>query len=216
MATHEGPSVYEAAGGDAGLLRLAHAWHERCLADPVMSHPFSHPGGHPQHLERLAAYWAEALGGPTAFTGGLGDETSVLRMHAGNGEHLDMDRRAVACFDAALTDVGITEDPLRSALHDYFAWSTAGWRGIRTPPTRCRTASRCRTGPGTGRATPPSPPSPPNRPGTERRQRRPWRRRPASPRRSPCRSHRGCRVVVTGRGVVTTWGTARALVTLRD
>ena len=124
MATHDGPSVYEAAGGDAGLLRLAHAWHERCLADPVMSHPFSHPGGHPQHLERLAAYWGEALGGPRAFTGGLGDETSVLRMHAGNGEHLDMDRRAVACFDAALTDVGITEDPLRSSLHDYFSWST--------------------------------------------------------------------------------------------
>ena len=35
-----------------------------------------------------------------------------------------MDQRAVACFDAALTDVGITDDPLRTALHDYFAWST--------------------------------------------------------------------------------------------
>ncbi len=54
----------------------------------------------------------------------MGDETLVLRMHAGNGEHLDMDRRAVACFDAALTDVGITEDPLRALLHDYFQWST--------------------------------------------------------------------------------------------
>lgn len=116
-------SVYAAAGGDEGLLALARAWHERCLADPVMSHPFSHPG-HPRHLDRLAAYWAEALGGPPVFTGTMADETSVLRMHAGNGEHRDMDRRAVECFDGALDDVGITEEPLRTVLHDYFAWST--------------------------------------------------------------------------------------------
>ena len=35
-----------------------------------------------------------------------------------------MDERAIACFDAALTDCGITADPLRGALHDYFAWAT--------------------------------------------------------------------------------------------
>ena len=89
-----------------------------------MQHPFSHPGQHPEHLERLAAYWGEALGGPAAYTESMGDESSVLRLHAGNGEHLEMDRRAVACFDAALADVDITEDPLRAVLHDYFAWST--------------------------------------------------------------------------------------------
>jgi hypothetical protein len=56
-------SVYEAAGGSAGLLRLAEAWHCRVMADEMVSHAFSH-GFHPQHAERLAAYWAEALGGP--------------------------------------------------------------------------------------------------------------------------------------------------------
>jgi hemoglobin len=117
-------SIYEAAGGDSGMLSLARAWHARCMADEVMSHPFSHPGQHPQHLERLAAYWGEALGGPAAFTGSLADETHVVRLHAGNGEHDEMNRRAVACFDAAMNDVGITEDPLRHVLHDYFAWST--------------------------------------------------------------------------------------------
>jgi hemoglobin len=34
-----------------------------------------------------------------------------------------MDRRAIACFDQALTDVGLT-DPVRSVLYDYFAWAT--------------------------------------------------------------------------------------------
>jgi hemoglobin len=58
-------SVSEAAGGSEGLLCLAEAWHSRVLADEVISHAFNH-GFHPQHTERLAAYWAEALGGPAA------------------------------------------------------------------------------------------------------------------------------------------------------
>jgi hemoglobin len=117
-------SVYEAAGGDEGLLRLATAWHARVMADEIVSHAFSH-GFHPQHTERLAAYWAEALGGPTTYSDTYGDETSVVRLHSGNGPHEDMDRRAIACFDQALTDVALPENiPVRAVLHDYFAWAT--------------------------------------------------------------------------------------------
>jgi hemoglobin len=122
--TPEDTSVYEAAGGDAGLLALSRAWHERCLADPGMSHPFSH-GGHPEHLERLAAYWAEALGGPRLYTGVFGDETAVVRMHSGNGPHEEMDRRAIACFEQALSDAGFGQrSELAKVLRDYFAWAT--------------------------------------------------------------------------------------------
>jgi hemoglobin len=118
-------TIYEAAGGRAGLLRLAHAWHTRVLADDLVSHAFSH-GFHPQHTERLAAYWAEALGGPPAYSGQYGDETFVVRMHSGNGPHEEMDRRAVACFDQAMEDAGLAGDErLRRVLHDYFAWATA-------------------------------------------------------------------------------------------
>jgi len=117
-------TVYEAAGGANGLLRLASAWHDRVMADEVVSHAFSH-GFHPEHTERLAAYWAEALGGPTTFSANSGDETSVVRMHSGNGPHDEMDRRAIDCFDRALTDVGLVDDErLRQVLHDYFAWAT--------------------------------------------------------------------------------------------
>jgi hemoglobin len=116
-------TVYEAAGGSAGLLRLAEAWHARVLADEVVSHAFSH-GFHPQHSERLAAYWAEALGGPAVFSESYGDETSVVRIHSGNGPHEEMDQRAIACFDQALRDVQLTAEPLRQVLHDYFVWAT--------------------------------------------------------------------------------------------
>ena len=94
------------------------------MADEVVSHAFSH-GFHPQHSERLAAYWAEALGGPSTYTDTYGDESSVVRMHSGNGPHQEMDTRAIACFDQALEDVGLTaSSPLWQALHDYFAWAT--------------------------------------------------------------------------------------------
>lgn len=117
-------TVYEAAGGLDGLRRLAEAWHRRVLEDEVVSHAFSH-GFHPQHTERLAAYWAEALGGPTTYSDRYGNETSVVRIHSGNGPHGDMDRRAVACFDQALEDVGVARDErLRCVLHEYFAWAT--------------------------------------------------------------------------------------------
>ena len=89
----------------------------------MVSHAFSH-GYHPQHTERLAAYWAEALGGPRTYSDRYGDETLVVRIHSGNGPHEEMDRRAIACFDQALEDVGLAcDERLRRVLHDYFAWT---------------------------------------------------------------------------------------------
>jgi hemoglobin len=120
MATR---SVFEAAGGTEGLVRLAGAWHRRVLADEVVSHAFQH-GFQEDHTERLAAYWAEALGGPTTYSDTYGGESYVVRLHSGNGPHPEMDRRAVDCFDQALVDAGLTAEPLRQVLHDYFAWAT--------------------------------------------------------------------------------------------
>jgi hemoglobin len=117
-------TIFDAVGGVPGLLRLAAAWHERVMADEVVGHAFSH-GFHPEHTERLAAYLAEALGGPALYSASLGDETTVVRMHSGNGPHDEMDHRAIACFDQAMTDIGLDgDDRLRQVLHDYFAWAT--------------------------------------------------------------------------------------------
>lgn len=118
------PTIYEAAGGEPGLLRLAEAWHSRVLADEVVGHAFDREL-RPDHIERLAAYWVEALGGPPEYSTRYGDETDVVRIHSGHGIHVEMDERAVACFDRALVDTGLSSDEaLSRALHDYFAWAT--------------------------------------------------------------------------------------------
>ena len=120
------PTLYEFAGGEAAFLALAQAHHARCLEDPELNHPFSHPDQHPEHVRRLAAYWAEVLGGPPAFSKTCGDHSAVLTMHAGNGDISDLGRRFVECFVAAADDAGLPADlEFRAALRSYMEWAVA-------------------------------------------------------------------------------------------
>ncbi len=118
-------TIYEAIGGADAVLALAEAWHKRCLADPILAHAFE-AGIHPQHAERLAAYWSEQLGGPATYSESMGSYSHVVRAHSGNGLHEQMDGRAVATFMLALDDVGVSSDPgLRFQLIAWFTWATA-------------------------------------------------------------------------------------------
>src|SRR4051812_8559412 len=120
------PTLYEFAGGDAAFLALATAHHARCLADPELNHPFSRADLNPEHVARLAAYWAEVMGGPARFTALPADHSDVLRMHAGNGDMTDLGRRFVACFVQAAEDAGLPADPsFRAALRAYMEWAVA-------------------------------------------------------------------------------------------
>ena len=73
-------SIYEYAGGAPAFLDLAADFHARCLADPVLEHPFSHTGN-PDHVRRLAEYWGEVLGGPPVYSG-HGGHSAMLLLHA--------------------------------------------------------------------------------------------------------------------------------------
>jgi hemoglobin len=119
----ERPTIFEAAGGATGMLALAHAWHTRCLADPVAEHPFGHSGQHPRHTERLAAYWGEMLGGPDDYTRELASEAHLVRLHSGNGPHPDLDAATERCFVLALDDAGIADPQLRTNLVEWFSWA---------------------------------------------------------------------------------------------
>jgi len=126
LGDHAGsqPTLYELAGGDGAFLALARAHHARCLADPELNHPFSKEDQHPQHVERLAAYWAEVLGGPPRYSEECGDESGVLRMHAGNGDMTDLGDRFVDCFVGAMNDAGLPDDPeFRAAMRAYMRWA---------------------------------------------------------------------------------------------
>lgn len=118
------PTLFEYAGGAPAFLALATAHHARCLADPELNHPFSHEDQNPQHIERLATYWAEVMGGPSTYSWSMGDQTALLEMHAGNGDMSDLGRRFVTCFVQAMDDAGLPDDPeFRAALKAYMLWA---------------------------------------------------------------------------------------------
>ena len=119
------PSMYEFAGGEPAFLRLATAHHERCLADPELNHPFSHPG-HPDHVQRLAWYWGEVFGGPPHYSEVSEGQTFMQRLHAGMGAQDDFGDRFVECFVQAADDVGLPDDPeFRQGLRAYMEWAVA-------------------------------------------------------------------------------------------
>jgi hemoglobin len=122
-------TIYEAAGGMEVFVRLAEATHQRCLADDLLNHPFSHADNHPEHTTRLAAYWAEALGGPATYTGAMdGSESHVQRLHAAEGSYMEeASPRFVACVVDSYDEAGVPDDPrVRQAITDYVTWAALG------------------------------------------------------------------------------------------
>ena len=124
-------SLYEQVGGFDVILALTRRWHELCLLDPAASHPFEHEL-HPQHDERLAAYLAQAVGGPKLYTAGYGSESSMQKLHACNGEHLELDEACIKQFNIAVTEVGISGEAaqlicayFRRATEDQRTYSTS-------------------------------------------------------------------------------------------
>src|SRR5205823_5012567 len=117
------PSMFEFAGGDAAFLALAAAFHKRCLDDPELNHPFSHPGN-PRHIENLATYWAEVFGGPALYSESHGGHSAMLGIHAGQGAGEDLGARFAACFMQAADDVSLPDDPdFRAGLRAYIEWA---------------------------------------------------------------------------------------------
>lgn len=119
-------TLYADLGGFDAILGICVRWHQLCLADPEAAHPFEHEL-HPQHDERLAAYLAEATGGPALYTGGYGTESSVQRIHAGDGEHPDLDEACLRLFDQAVAESAVPQGP-GARLCGYFRAVTEGMR----------------------------------------------------------------------------------------
>lgn len=118
-------SLFEHAGGAPAFQALASALHERCLADPVLNHPFSSPGQHPEHVERLGTYLAEVFGGPPTYSQTCGTQFSMLDLHARQGADDDLGERFLGCFVLACDDAGLPADAeFRGALRDYMTWAT--------------------------------------------------------------------------------------------
>ena len=118
------PTIFEYAGGAPAFRALAADFHARCLADPVLEHPFSRTSN-PEHVRFLADYWGEVFGGPPVYSERHGGHSAMLAVHAHQGMHPELGARFVACFVAAADGARLPDDPdLRAALRSYMEWAT--------------------------------------------------------------------------------------------
>ena len=115
MSTRE--SLYEHAGGEAGLHRLEEIFYGKVLADPLLKPLFGN--GRPEHVDHLTAFTAESFGGPDRFSRELGFAHLIdVHRHLHIGE--EQRQRFVELYMAALDKADMPSDPeFRAAVREH-------------------------------------------------------------------------------------------------
>ena len=116
------PSLYEHAGGEAGLHRLEQAFYDSVLRDPLLQPLFG--AGQPQHVDHLTMFTAESFGGPDRFSRELGF-AHLIAVHRGLHITEQQRERFVELYMAALDTAGMPGDePFRRAVREHVEFGT--------------------------------------------------------------------------------------------
>src|SRR4051812_22146081 len=116
------PSLYEHAGGEAGLHRLEQAFYDSVLKDPLLQPLFG--AGQPEHVDHLTAFTAESFGGPDRFTREVGFE-HLIAVHRGLQITEAQRLRFVELYVAALDATGMpTDEDFRAAVLEHLDFGT--------------------------------------------------------------------------------------------
>jgi hemoglobin len=123
MQTSETPTLYEWLGGIEALNRLTTRFYEHVRQDELLGSVFAHMGAeHPAHV---AAFLAEVLGGPAAYSEHHGGHPQMIRQHLNRHLTQDKRRRWVELLLATADELGLPDDPeFRSALVGYLEWGS--------------------------------------------------------------------------------------------
>ena len=117
------PSLYEWAGGRAGMSRLINSFYDRVEQDELLR-PFFPNGVSPAHRSHVMAWWSEVLGGPAQYTQ-MGGYPRMLAHHLDLNVTPEQRRRFVSLLSLAADDAGLPDDPeFRAAIVGYAEWAT--------------------------------------------------------------------------------------------
>jgi hemoglobin len=110
-------TLYEHAGGDAGLHGLEEVFYAKVLADPLLQPLFGED--QPHHVEHLTWFTAETFGGPDRFTRELGFD-HLIDVHRGLEITDEQRQRFVSLYEEAASEAGLPDDrPFRKALREH-------------------------------------------------------------------------------------------------
>ena len=118
------PNLFEWAGGLPALTRLTRLFYERHVPeDPLLASLFaSMPIDQP---DRLAAWLAEAFGGPTLYSRQFGGHAQMLSRHAGMALSEDQRARWVSTLIRCADELPLPADPeFRSAFAACLEWGS--------------------------------------------------------------------------------------------
>ncbi|KRD18347.1 globin [Acidovorax sp. Root267] len=117
------PTLYEWLGGMEALTRLTTRFYERVHDDAVLARVFAHMGAeHPAHV---AAFLAEVLGGPAAYSAHHGGHPHMIQQHLNRHLTQAQRRQWVGLLLDTADELGMPEDPeFRSALVGYLEWGS--------------------------------------------------------------------------------------------
>jgi hemoglobin len=115
-------SLYEHAGGEAGLHRLEQIFYASVLRDPLLKPLFG--AGRASHVEHLTMFTAETFGGPDRFSRELGFQ-HLIDVHRGLHITEAQRERFVELYLAALDAAGMPDDePFRTAVREHVEFGT--------------------------------------------------------------------------------------------
>lgn len=110
-------TLFEHAGGVAGLHRLEDHFYSSVLADPLLQPLFG--AGKTDHVDHLTWFTAESFGGPNRFTRELGFR-HLIDVHRNLKITEEQRQRFVELYLAALDAVGMPGDkPFRDAVRSH-------------------------------------------------------------------------------------------------
>jgi hemoglobin len=108
-------TLYDHAGGEAGLHHFIDVFYSGVLADPLLQPLFGK--GRPDHVAHLTAFTAETFGGPDLFTREMGGFLGLIEVHRGLKITEEQRQRFVELYLAALDAVAMPDDkPFRDAV----------------------------------------------------------------------------------------------------
>jgi hemoglobin len=103
-----GETIFEHAGGEAGISRIVEIFYASIFEDPILQPVFGHPVA--THVDHLTAFLSEELGGPTRYTDELGGFPAIVAVHRGHKITEEQRQRFVTLFMAAVDQAGFADD----------------------------------------------------------------------------------------------------------
>ena len=116
-------TIYERAGGEAGLREVVQVFYSSIFEDPILQPVFGTPV--PTHVDHLTAFLSEVFGGPTRYSDELGGFDAIVAVHRGRHITEEQRRRFIELFMAAVDQAGVGADPeLRAAIESCIEFGT--------------------------------------------------------------------------------------------